>query len=100
MFLWRLFPVAQSADPRWQGRSLWREVIVNAPSAAMARVYAARMEEGLLQPSTLGNESLRFRSGFEDEKLYWVARLTPEEVCARGAAGEGRGAIRKAARAE
>lgn len=79
--LWRIRPVAVPGDARWQGRRIWPEVIVRAPSAAMARVVASRLDEN---PGALpvGNETLCFRSGFEDSKLYWVTPVDAAEAAA------------------
>lgn len=74
MPLWRIHPVVHPSDSRWQGRPIWAEVIVRAETAAMARVIAAKLDEPAV-PHRLGNETLCFRSGLEDEKLYWVRRL-------------------------
>jgi hypothetical protein len=76
---WKLTPVASPDDPRWQGRPIWREVIVEAPTAAFARQFAAEWElADRLQH--VGNESPSPKSGFEDEKLYWVRRLPDNEA--------------------
>lgn len=84
--LWRLAPAANPRDPRWQGRAIHAETIVRAPTAAMARVVASRLDR---RPDAVprGNESLCFRSGFTDEKLYWVQRL--EEAAAEKLQPEG-----------
>lgn len=76
MPVWKIIPVAPPDDPRWQGRRIWREVLVRAETAAMARVVAGAWER---DPNSIGvaNETLDFRSGFEDEKLYWVVELDP-----------------------
>ena len=71
MRLWTIEPVASAEDPRWQERTIWRRVVVRAESAAAARVMAAELERSEGEPSD-GNGSASFRSGFEDEKLYWV----------------------------
>ncbi|WP_119458355.1 hypothetical protein [Rhodospirillaceae bacterium SYSU D60014] len=86
MILWRIAPVADPRDSRWQDRRIWREVIVRAPSAAMARLIAGRLETNPDRPP-VGNESPAFRSGFTDEKLYWVARLSTAEAAAVGEGG-------------
>lgn len=72
-------PAASPDDPRWQDRTIWSEVIVDAPTAAFARLYAA---EWALQDmdGQVGNESPSPKSGFEDEKLYWVRRVPTEEA--------------------
>lgn len=77
--LWRLHAVAHPGDPHWQGRRIWTEVVVRARSAAFARLIASKLEEPPV-PGVLGNETHCFRSGFEDEKLYWVRRLSPAEA--------------------
>lgn len=76
MSLWRLTPIASPDDARWQDREVWSEVIVEAPTAALARRYAADWELASGTPP-IGNESPSPRSGFEDEKLYWVRRVSP-----------------------
>jgi|SRR5690625_1615443 len=81
MKLWRIYPVAAPSDSRWQGRQRWQEVIVRATSPAFARIVARRLE--MQGPHfSLGNESHGLRSGFLDEKLYWVSRLSEEEAAA------------------
>ena len=85
MTLWKIEPIAVAADSRWMDFPIWADVIVRAPSAARARLVAAAMEARELADSTpVGNETLTFRSGFEDEKLYRVRELrhlsgTPQE---------------------
>jgi len=86
MMLWRIYPVAAPGDPRWQAREIWEEVIVRASGAAFARVVASRLD-GQRPRYSLGNESQSYRSGFMDDKLYWVRRLKPEEAARYEAAG-------------
>lgn len=74
MPLWYIHPVAHPGDERWQGRKIWKEVLVRAPSAAMARLFACELDRPA-QRRRKGNETLCFRSGLEDAKLYWVERL-------------------------
>ena len=70
MRLWKIVPVTPPTDPRWQGRRVWSEVLVRAESAAVARLIAGELDR---EPSIgVGNETLDSRSGFDDEKLYWV----------------------------
>lgn len=75
MPLWKLTPAAVADDPRWQDHEIWSQVIVRAPTASMARVLASELERNPELPQ-VGNESLDFRSAFEDEKLYWVEQLS------------------------
>jgi hypothetical protein len=74
MPVWRIYPVARPGEPVWQGRKIWKEVLVRASSAAMARMIAGELDRPA-QRHRKGNESLCFRSGFDDVKLYWVVRL-------------------------
>lgn len=90
--LWRIHPVAQPTDSRWQGRRIWAEVIVRAQSAAMARLIASKLDEPPV-PSRIGNETLCFRSGIEDEKLYWVRRLSTDEAFRHEKEDRGAGVI-------
>lgn len=70
MPFWLIRPVAEPDDPRWLDHAVWAEVIVRAESAAQARMSAA--DE--IEAPTEG------RSGFDDEKLYWVRRLDDAEA--------------------
>jgi hypothetical protein len=74
MYLWRIYPIAIPSDGRWQGRKIWSEVVVRAPTAAIARLKACQLEGK-------GSRLTRIAScGFEDEKLYWVQRLNEEDT--------------------
>lgn len=92
MPLWRIPPVVYAADSRWQGRRIWQEVVVRAPNAAFARLTARQLD---VTPAwrRLGNETHSFRSGFEDEKLYWVRRVGPTEASTYRSAEPADGAI-------
>lgn len=79
--MWMIYPVAGPEDARWQGRPVWERVVVQADSPALARLRAAALERPAAE-ARLGNESLRFRSAFEDEKLYWVRPLRAAEAAA------------------
>lgn len=98
MPLWKIEPVADPDDARWLDHKIWREVIVRAPTAALARLAAARMELDHVTPPA-GNEEPSARSAFEDEKLYAVREIEPE-----GAGGSvenaGRPKVLRAARLE
>ena len=87
MPFWRIYPVAHRSDARWQGRKIWKEVVVRASSAAMARVIACELDRPA-QPHRKGNESHCFRSGFEDARLYWVQRIDQTD-CGNGREAEG-----------
>ena len=95
MVRWKLTPVASPDDPRWQGRTIWREVVVEAPTAAFARLYAAQWELQDMD-GQVGNESPSPKSGFEDEKLYWVRRLPAEEARHLDSAADGAGPVLRA----
>ena len=98
--MWKLTPVASADDPRWQDRTIWKEVIVEAPTAAFARQFAA---EWALQDmdGQVGNESPSPVSGFEDEKLYWVRRVPSEQARElRGSSADGSRILRASKLAE
>jgi hypothetical protein len=99
MRLWKLTPVADAADPRWQGRPIWREVIVEAPTAAFARQLAADWELAG-EVRRVGNESPSPKSGFEDEKLYWVRALPEGEARNLGPPGPGATPVLRASKLE
>lgn len=71
--LWRLEPAARPEDDRWQGREIWRSVLVAAPTAALARAAAERWASN----GVVSNENLK--AGFSDEKLYY-ARAVPDDA--------------------
>src|SRR5690606_35571561 len=75
--LWKIVPAADADDPRWQDRRPWREVLVRADTAALARVTASQLDRPPAAEIGVGNESIGFRSAFDDEKLYWVTEVDP-----------------------
>jgi hypothetical protein len=79
MALWRIHAVAHAQDSRWQGHKVWKEVIVRAETAAMARLVARELDQG--SPDD-GSRSINLEtwSAFRDEKLYWVQRLNAQEA--------------------
>ena len=79
MPLWRFIPVADKSDSRWQDRCIWHDVVVRAPTAALARVLADQAEERLAR-GAVGNETSTSRGGFADANLYWVQRVPSEEA--------------------
>lgn len=81
MALWRIIPAARRDDPAWLTHPVWDDVIVRAPTAAFARLVAARMEENENPDrASVGNESSTFKSAFESEKLYHVRPLPPGDA--------------------
>ena len=74
MRIWKIIPVATERDPHWQDRRIWREVIVRAETASLARLLAAKLDQDG-DSAGMGNETPGTRSGFDDEKLYWVTEL-------------------------
>lgn len=94
MPIWKITPVADVSDPRWQDSAIWEEVLVEADSAALARTVAASLDTGAVPQTILPND---VRSRFTDEKLYRVDRLDPaglpEDVRARAREPDGRGRI-------
>ena len=97
MPLWKLTPAASADDPRWQDRTIWSEAIVEAPTAAFARQFAADWELPKKLPQ-VGNESPSPVSGFQDEKLYWARRVPDEEARQISRAANGVGPVLRAVR--
>lgn len=79
MAIWRLYPVLAPSDPAWLGRPIWEEVIVRADTTGMARLVASNLEYPKHE-SGVGNESHSFNSGLEDETLYRIKPLPPDEA--------------------
>lgn len=80
MALWKIEPVTDADRSRWLDHPIWVEVVVRAPSAALARLLAAEMErDAMIDHASAGNESHSFSSGFDDEKLYRVRPLDPRD---------------------
>ena len=77
MPIWKITPVADVSDPRWQDSAIWEEVLVAAESAALARTVAATLDTTEMPQSIQPNDT---RSRFVDEKLYRVDLLDPAEL--------------------
>ena len=77
--LWTIRPVAGPDDPRWQGRTIWHEVVVAAVDAGAAAMIAEQAAEDPAAP-VIGNESESRLHGFADEKLYAIRRIPPEDA--------------------
>lgn len=76
MPLWSIEASAVADDSRWLDFPIWSDVVVRAASPSQARLVAAAMEAGEIgDATTQGNETLSFRSAFQDEKLYQVRRV-------------------------
>jgi hypothetical protein len=88
MAFWIITPAAGADDPRWQDHRRWPEVIVQAESAATARLEARELESAGKRPPS-GNEWPSGRSGFDDEKLYHVRQLKPSGDLLKVPAGNG-----------
>lgn len=87
MPVWRIHAVAAPNDPRWQGRKIWKDVVVRAPTAAVARLLAADLDRPA-ETRISHARNLRDWSGFDDEKLYWVQRLSLEHALRFGLIGD------------
>ena len=79
--LWTIRPVAGPDDPRWQGRTIWQEVVVAAADAGAAAMIAEQAADDPAAP-VIGNESESRLHGFADEKLYAIRRIPPDEASA------------------
>ncbi len=73
--VWRITPVAHPGDGAWQGRKIWKELQIVAPTAGAAMFEAGRHFDkvrGVSDAQSLDGQQVR--SGFADEKLYRVDR--------------------------
>lgn len=68
IYRWRFSPVAGPKDPRWDGRHVWHEVVVAAPTPEDAIRLADDFYRGMFSNSP-ANEN-RPGSGFDDASLY------------------------------
>ncbi len=96
MPLWKIVPVVPTDDDRWLDYTPWREVRVRAQTPALARVVASDSLRRI--PDLTGNESPSERTGLEDEKLYHVLPVDPDD--AGGVDVEGPDEVISAAEAE
>jgi hypothetical protein len=58
---------------------VWKEVIVRAETAAMARLVARSLDQRSTDqgPRSVNSE---FWSAFRDEKLYWIQRVSSRQA--------------------
>lgn len=89
MPVWRIVPAAIDISAAWLDYGRWSEVVVRAPTAARARVFASAALDDRSEP--IGNESSAGYASLESEKLYHVVRI-------QDADGEGPDAVLKALR--
>lgn len=72
-YLYVYEPDAGLTDPRWQGRVVWRQIVVRERSEAFARMAAEKYALAAIEPSNgPGNESRSPIAGPSDVKLYKV----------------------------
>ncbi len=83
MGLWVLEPVADPDDPRWQGRTQFRRVVVRAATPAFARLVAKNLDTPD-RPLQFGQQDAHLGSGFKDEKLYRVVPYRGDAYPAEG----------------
>lgn len=76
LHLWIIEAVAAPNDSRWQGRQIWDQLVVRAPTSGLARLAAERWALTQLGNQRIGNESPSPRAGLLDEKLYWARRVS------------------------
>lgn len=76
--IFRLLPVVDETDPRWNNAENQGEVVVRAHSAADARIVAAAAEGDFLdiKAAPADGNSTRTFSAFRDDKLYTVVEDT------------------------
>lgn len=73
--VWRITPVAHPSDGAWQGRMIWKELLIVAPTAGAAMLEADRHSARARGASPARSQDRQqARSGFGDQKLYRVDR--------------------------
>ncbi|MGN6552017.1 MAG: hypothetical protein ACTHJ3_19285 [Pararhizobium sp.] len=84
--LYRLKPIAQENDPRWDMASYQGEVVVRAYSPGDARVVAAEAETDYLDVAAAPGHgtSTKMASAFRDDKLYTVLDEPPGDFPSEG----------------
>ncbi|RCS25118.1 hypothetical protein DUT91_06750 [Phyllobacterium salinisoli] len=72
--IFRLVPIAEPNDPRWDNSPYQGEVVVRARSAADARLVASEAEKDFLDidAKLIDDASTRTWSAFREDKLYTV----------------------------
>jgi len=83
MPLFRFTPATHRHDPRWQGRALFDEVVVRAPSSGEARRLAATLEapgDERAMAHAVGNGSEPRTGALDDEKLYRMEPISEDEA--------------------
>lgn len=95
MPIWKIEPSADPNDSRWLDHEIWREVVVRAPTASLARFEAGKLERDPNAPLA-GNELPSFRSAFEDEQLYRVRRIEPARTSGGSVETSGQSAVLRA----
>ncbi|KXF79142.1 hypothetical protein ATN84_05265 [Paramesorhizobium deserti] len=72
--IFRLVPIAEANDPRWDNSPYQGEVVVRARSPADARLVASEAERDFLDigAKLSDDASTRTWSAFRDDKLYTV----------------------------
>lgn len=72
--IFRLVPIAEPNDPRWDNSPYQGEVVVRARSAADARLVASEAEKDFLEidAALIDDASTRMWSAFREDKLYTV----------------------------
>ncbi|HVJ42459.1 MAG TPA: hypothetical protein VM639_13230 [Dongiaceae bacterium] len=76
---WLFEPAASTDDPRWQGRQIWRRIVVRDVSEAFARLAAEHYALAAVRPATgPGNESPSPVAGPIDVKLYRATEMADD----------------------
>jgi len=76
LHVWQFTPVARPDDPAWQGRTIWEDFRIVAPTVGTAMLLASRYDEKLKGLSTEDSQDRQqLRSGLEDARLYRIDRV-------------------------
>ena len=76
LHVWQFTPVARADDPTWQGRTMWEDFRIVAPTSGVALLLAARYDEQSKNLSVADSQDgQQLRSGLEDPRLYRIDQI-------------------------
>jgi|GEM_PF-5722988 len=79
--IWVVEPTATLDDSRWQGRRVWRHIVVRAENAGLAILTAEKFAlEHSGHDGHPGNETPSPVAGPADAKLYKIGEINEEKL--------------------
>ena len=81
LHVWQFTPVARADDPTWQGRTMWQDFRIVAPTSGVAILLAARYDEQSKHLSVADSQDgQQLRSGLENPRLYRVDQISEADA--------------------